>query len=329
MPSRGPAARASMGIPAMGMMSNRVLSFWRYASSEAMRVRGGARAAASSAAAAAAAAASASSAPVGVLGGGGGPVHTEPLGWAVEGNICSGKTTLCRHVHAASVSGSASRSGLRQVTVAYEPIAEDALALFYGDVPKYAFWFQTYMLALRLSEAQSLGIGSAAAIEGSATALLDRSLLGDMAFAVRQHLDGNISEQELAAYHAIRRERGFDDPTACAGTEASTSSSGDGEGRVDGRRRRQSAVSLLYIDVDPAVCHERIARRGVEAERAIPLQYLEDLDAVYINLVLKVRWHQCAPQIEEVYLLSGVTLTWGGAYRARALSVPSRIWRHF
>ena len=252
-------------------------------------------------------------------------VLREPLGWAVEGNICSGKTTLCREIAAVVEKEDREASDTdgprREVLIAYEPIAEDALALFYSDVKKYAFWFQTYMLALRLNEAQSIPMRDSIADSKNGNvkiSLLDRSLLGDYAFAIRQYLDGNISEHELRAYHGIRQERGFSDPTATSSTSsASVASQIQKNGRQDivdgesdsqkssnqkGRHERQVGLSLLYIDVDPQICHNRIMNRGTKSEMTLPLKYLEDLDAVYINLLLKVCCFFSASLIAKVHL---------------------------
>ena len=212
------------------------------------------------------------------------------------------------------------------VRVMYEPVSPEALSLFYSDTRKYAFWFQTYMLALRLGEASAVkqrqqrrqqrrrqltssGTDETtrcredADEEKEPVALLDRSLFGDYAFAVRQALDGNISEEELRAYVAIRDERGFGDPTgsivaarsACGGgddarTTKEASEEGGEAAAAEGEEEEEEEedVALLYIDVDPEVCFNRIASRGNEAEQTIPLRYLDDLDAVYVNLVLKV-----------------------------------------
>lgn len=44
--------------------------------------------------------------------------------------------------------------------------------------------------------------------------------------------------------------------------------------------------AVLYIDTDPAVCLERNRKRAVKAERALTLDYLNDLDRYYCQQVV-------------------------------------------
>lgn len=140
------------------------------------------------------------------------------------------------------------------------------------------------MLTLRMSELNSVNqqMNPINAIENGNESnlqitLLDRSLIGDAAFCYRMHLDGNISDVEMKAYNSIREERGYyrnGDPTTM-----------NNDTIVD----QNNVITLLYIDVDPLVCHERVLKRGVSSEKdGVSLTYLDNLDAVYVNLVLKV-----------------------------------------
>ncbi|CAE8654916.1 unnamed protein product, partial [Polarella glacialis] len=175
--------------------------------------------------------------------------------WAVEGNICSGKTTLSKHLLEA-LADSDFTSQPSDVFLESDP--KCLLKLLYGDPKRYAFAFQTYMLSTRMA---SMDMAMKNAIRRS---VLDRSILGDYVFAVKNRMDGNISSDEWEAYEEIRDSRGFS-------------------------RLAKSPACVLFLDAGPEVCHHRMSQvRKHEAESGVPLEYLDGLDSVYINSILNV-----------------------------------------
>ena len=69
----------------------------------------------------------------------------------LEGNICAGKSTICNHL----------REVLGEDAVVQSELTEsNFLSAFYGDMPRFAFSFQMYMLTTRLHQVLSALISS-------------------------------------------------------------------------------------------------------------------------------------------------------------------------
>lgn len=181
--------------------------------------------------------------------------RTPPEIWAVEGNISSGKTTLCRHLEEA-IRNDAGGAPLPGACVVLEPVQQAFLERLYADPQRYAFAFQLNMMQTRITSL----LRSQMATEG--TFVLDRSVFGDSVFAVRNFLDGNIDEREMDIYEESRALRGY-------------------ENLLPGPAR------MIYLDACPEVCHRRMVDvRQNEAEAGVPIEYLDGLDEVYVNAVL-------------------------------------------
>jgi len=142
-----------------------------------------------------------------------------------------------------------------------ELINNDFLGAFYSDSKRYGFAFQMYMLTTRLYQIDE---ASRQAKLERKVAFLDRGAVGDTLFAILSHKLGNMDSQDMAVYKSVCRQR----------LPASLSD------KVD---------ILLYLDVCPAECHRRVTTvRKNEAEKGVPLDYLESVDAVYFELL--VQW---------------------------------------
>jgi len=167
---------------------------------------------------------------------------------AVEGIIGSGKSTLAEEL---------GRALGDQTLVLQEPDerfgANPYLADFYGDMERWAFTMQIHLLQSRWRYHR---LAQEYAMAGKGDAIVDRSAMGDTAFARLQVASGAMSEREFGTYrnlyHAMTEVMLL--PNVC--------------------------VRLL---VDPEIALERItkraeARAGRKCEIGISLDYLRDLD---------------------------------------------------
>lgn len=162
----------------------------------------------------------------------------------IEGIIGAGKSTYARKLHQL----------LNKVGIPSQLLEEEVdpymLDLFLSDMKKYAFAFQMLMLAQR----QKIYIqGLDFARRENGVVIIDRSLYGDMAFAM-MHVDyGNISGVEWKAYESIMSSALLPQPS-----------------------------NILYLEVTPETALERIQARNRGKEvSSYNIQYLYDLDINY------------------------------------------------
>lgn len=172
---------------------------------------------------------------------------TRPLIVSLEGNIGAGKSTLIETLKA---------EGNFDSTILFlqEPVdmwtsicdsetGDTVIQRFYRDPANYAFSFQVLAYATRLSLLRKM----IADHPECRMIVCERSLDADKhIFAKMLHEDGMIDEIQYKIYETFFNE--FSDSFA-----------------LDG---------ILYLDVDPTVCHERVAIRNREGEEGISLDYL-------------------------------------------------------
>jgi deoxyadenosine/deoxycytidine kinase len=170
----------------------------------------------------------------------------------LEGNIGCGKTTMSKYMAAAL---DEAQEG--QTHVFAETVDETFLAAFYNDTKRFAFAFQMYMLTTRLSQIQE---ASRLARLGH-TSILDRGAVGDALFAIVHAKSGTLSPDEMSIYKAVCEAR----RPASLGTHVN---------------------ALLYLDVDPVVCHARLKSRGHTAEATVELDYLCRVDSAYFEMLI-------------------------------------------
>ena len=139
-----------------------------------------------------------------------------------------------------------------------EKVNDVFLKTFYGDMKRFAFAFQTYMLATRLYQ---LDESDRQARQEKRMVLLDRGAIGDSIFAITAYKDKNLDETEFHTYRSVCNERL---PTTLSS-------------QVD---------MIVILDVDPRVTHERMSKvRKRDAEEGVPLSYLDALDNTQFQLV--------------------------------------------
>jgi deoxyadenosine/deoxycytidine kinase len=203
----------------------------------------------------------------------------------VEGNICSGKTTLCRALaselgmdlflepvllnpylikYYVSMTGSSTRDqSLISSSIALTPLPPQRTALSeraQADPPRWALPLQLWIVRQR-ARTYAAAVQRALLSDGPAASgiILDRSLFSDSVFAVKNHLDRNITDAGMEEYETLRR-------------------------RLLALVPRPDLV--VYLEVDATECHRRVHEmRQREGEEGIPLEYLAGLEQCYDDFI--------------------------------------------
>ena len=241
---------------------------------------------------------------------------------ALEGLIGAGKSTLVDKIKGANPN----------IEVLKEQINPALLALFYSDPVKYGFAMQWSALQQRIYQSKLLEYGQKhsriedaylnvaefvvvpatglvekkpQSTEGKSratTCVWDRSMLGDYAFALWNHLTGNLNRAEMDAYESMfGASVSRDHPASIVDTPFVS--------HVD---------TYFWLVDDPMECKRRVElRQSNPAEQGIPDQYYRGLEDVHIFLFLKLlsdpavnhkvkvrRWEQYhnAKSLEELFL---------------------------
>ena len=168
----------------------------------------------------------------------------------IEGNIGSGKSTASKQL--------AKRMNLRLLE---EPVDDELLTLFYGDVKKWSFPFQMEMLHRRWAT-QMVAAAETLVDSGFRGAVLDRSLLGDLVFCRALHESGMIHKKEFEIYLSAVRNMSLVlfPPTI-----------------------------LIYLSARPETCMERIKLRNRVQEKDITLDYLKTIHNGYQRLLKEAK----------------------------------------
>ena len=152
---------------------------------------------------------------------------------------------------------------------AYEPLESENefLEKFYADPKRYAADMQYFTLVYRyrqwkLAQARN-------ALEPDNLYLMDRSLFADHAFAKVNHDIGTIEDCEYRLYcmmHETLQEQIYF-PDLC-----------------------------IWLRVRPEVCLERLRKRARGCEVGVTIEYLEQLEAAYVDVMERLA-HKC-PVVE-------------------------------
>ena len=180
----------------------------------------------------------------------------------VQGNICSGKSTLCSDLKRHLESYTSDNDITSSVYIFPEEPNPELLKMFYEDPNKYAFAFQTYMHTHGVhvaQQAEHLPVNSV---------FIDRGVWGSTLFLAAMREAKTIDKDAVKFCMAIL----------------------DNLPRLDSRIRDVAISSkvMLYLDVDPKVAHKRLQKRGDTAETEVPLAYLEQLDRIHFEHL--VQW---------------------------------------
>lgn len=164
----------------------------------------------------------------------------------VDGNIGSGKTTFIR-----SLKNYLTKKGI-SVQSEEENMNNKMLILnlFIENPEKYAFAFQATMLSERLNIYRM----SLPELISGKTVLIDRSLVGDYAFAQHHYQEGNINHAEWLAYQEMIQ-------------------------KYSDEEFFRMPDFYLYLSVTPEKCLHRISKRNRPGEKSgYTLEYLEALE---------------------------------------------------
>ena len=172
----------------------------------------------------------------------------------LEAIIGAGKTTLGEEL--GKVLG---------IPVYHEPVLGNPfLEEFYKDPKRWAFPMQMFLMGERFrihEEAQIVALNG----KGS---IVDRSIVGDRAYAKLHTREGNIDEKSWNYIY----DRWFD--------------------YMLGRIRVPQVI--FFLDVEPTIALDRIKERGRKAEAGIDLSYLKKLQREYYDLFSEIESGQHA-----------------------------------
>ena len=191
----------------------------------------------------------------------------------LEGNIGSGKSTFSEKV-----------GEMLNFKVFKEPVEENPyLSKFYKDPKRWALEMQFYLMSHRYQQHQEAINHIWRTGQG---AIMDRSIFGDAVFAKKNFIDGNIDEEGYANYMKMR--------------EAMT-------------QHLMIPQVTIYLDVEPETCQKRISQRNRNCEQTIPIDYLNGLNSLYLDLlneleskgsrIAKLNWNTFVPFSDVVGML--------------------------
>lgn len=184
----------------------------------------------------------------------------EKLSITIDGGIGVGKSTLGR-----SLEKKLKKLGI--YTDFYpEPFNQKMLKKFLGDMKKYAYAFQLYMLTRR-----QLNYIEVHYKELNTTSIMDRSLTGDFVFATLQNKYGNINDSDFEDYKEEYYK--FD---------------------------KYQPDIVIYLQVDIDNMRSRIAKRNRDGEDTYNYDYLDELQKQHtvilnqhipVNKLITVDWN--------------------------------------
>lgn len=163
--------------------------------------------------------------------------------YIIEGIIAAGKTTLGK-----SIESYLTKIGIR-CKFFCEYVNKPMLDLYLSDMKKYSFAFQLFMLEWRM---HNYRLAYEYAKKGG-VAILDRSILGDNAFALMLHKKGFISNEELKIYHSILEKACLPPPSR-----------------------------IIFLNCTETTSMTRLTTRGIESEiKGYSPEYLKELKDAY------------------------------------------------
>ncbi len=175
----------------------------------------------------------------------------------LEGDIAVGKTTLGNALM--EYLGTQGHDAL----LILEPIQETFLELYQSDIAKYAFPFQIVMARERLQ----LYHEALQKVAGGTVVIMDRSLVGDLAFATMQHNAGFFTAAEWQVYLTMI-------------------------GLLNENKELNTLfmreATILHLDARPEKSFQRLQTRGKPKEvAAYTLDYFQRLHTAYIEAIMR------------------------------------------
>jgi len=193
---------------------------------------------------------------------------------SIEGNIGAGKSTLLRkmndYINEYDINKDEHIVFLKEPVDIWESITDDngknMLELFYENPSKYAFLFQTMVYAT-----QKKLIHETIEQNPACTIIIsERSLdAGHNLFTKMLHADGFMTNLEYKIYQQL------------IATEQNKHCFSNGNYIL------KQSNTVLFLDIEPEICIERINKRSRIGEDAIQLDYLKKCDLFYRKWLLE------------------------------------------
>ena len=159
----------------------------------------------------------------------------------ISGMIGAGKSTLAKAL--------AEKLGL---PVHYEPVVDNVyLADFYGDMAKYAFQLQVYLLNRRFKQQQQIVWQGEGGVQ-------DRTIYEDSVFARMLHDSGHMDDRDYNTYLDLFKN-------------------------MSNFMKKPNII--VHLDVTPEESMERITMRARGCETGVTIEYLRGLHAAYEDFI--------------------------------------------
>lgn len=174
---------------------------------------------------------------------------------AIEGNIGAGKTSICAELSKYS----------HQYKILKEEI-NGLLPYYYEDPKKYAFAFQWTMLKSRIYQFNIAYTENK--FRKDINYVVDRSVLGDYAFAIHNFLLGTLSSNEMDVYEETL---------------------GGNLNNLTDIPYVKNTLKIIFINTEPEICKYRVENlRKVPCESNIPLEYYVGIDDIYFHMLIEI-----------------------------------------
>ena len=138
-----------------------------------------------------------------------------------------------------------------------EKVPQELLKQYIGNMRRYAYTFQLIMQNIRLQIYKD-------AIKYSrkgGISIIDRTLTGDITFALMQYRGGNITREEWHTYNSIMKNSSTNAPSM-----------------------------ILYFKAKPRITYERMIKRGNASEKSgYTLEYFENLHRTYEEVMGRLK----------------------------------------
>jgi deoxyadenosine/deoxycytidine kinase len=177
----------------------------------------------------------------------------------LEGNISAGKSTFGKHV-----------SQLKDVTIVYEKVNSQLLKEFLRNPKENAFPLQMVRMARRLHELEIVALTNATSLTRGQV-ILDRTVLGDLVFALKHFLDTNMSVLQMQIYSEEMKLNEFEKFVTT-----------------------QNINGILYLHSRPHDCRQRVQQRG-NVDQVTQEDYLNDIDDLHFYGILYLIIHSIVP----------------------------------
>jgi deoxycitidine kinase len=183
----------------------------------------------------------------------------------IEGNVGSGKSTLCAAVQ--EIAGTEFPHLL--IRTVLEPVDQwtslcdaegnNLLQLFYKDPVRWGFVFQTYVQHTRtqaIEHAMKLAVD-----DGVDILLFERSPISDQVFVKSAMQNGSLTDIEVDVYNLLRKDVFHD-------------------------AAHEDLARFVYLRESPTTCLARVKSRGRRGESVVDIEYLTDLHNRHDRLFL-------------------------------------------